>query len=185
MKLWLYRICILKVKLCCYFRSKGLTNACHVCVSLDNGCGIGYCCCFNAIQKVKEWFVVCFLFAFFPLFFLQCLLRKFIYGLFLGLEVLRLAVIMFSLLHLFPLHCCICDHKYWLQVEQKKQSAADVTFQYSNFVMACIGFQARPCDMRLHLMKVLQITVVIVYFRSKWFLSRGCNLQAVAKSACK
>nr|GEW18860.1 proteasome subunit alpha type-7 [Tanacetum cinerariifolium] len=39
------------------------------------------------------------------------------------------------------------------EVEQKKQSAADVTFQYSNFVMACIGFQARPCDMRLHLMK--------------------------------
>ncbi|CAH1421601.1 uncharacterized protein LOC111881245 [Lactuca sativa] len=39
------------------------------------------------------------------------------------------------------------------EIEQKKQSAADVTFQYSNFVMACIGFQARPCDMRLHLMK--------------------------------
>ncbi|KAJ0753463.1 hypothetical protein HanPI659440_Chr09g0336101 [Helianthus annuus] len=37
--------------------------------------------------------------------------------------------------------------------EQKKQSAADVMFQYSNFVMACVGFQARPCDMRLHLMK--------------------------------
>ncbi|XP_076905285.1 uncharacterized protein LOC143561004 [Bidens hawaiensis] len=39
------------------------------------------------------------------------------------------------------------------EAEQKKQSAADVMSQYSNFAMACIGFQARPCDMRLHLMK--------------------------------
>ncbi|XP_024978094.1 uncharacterized protein LOC112515482 isoform X1 [Cynara cardunculus var. scolymus] len=47
------------------------------------------------------------------------------------------------------------------EVEQKKQSAADVTFQYSNFVMACIGFQARPCDMRLHLMKVVWVILNI------------------------
>lgn len=40
------------------------------------------------------------------------------------------------------------------QVEEKKQAAADVLFQYSNFVMACIGNQVRPCDLRLHLMKV-------------------------------
>lgn len=39
------------------------------------------------------------------------------------------------------------------QVEEKKQAAADVLFQYSRFVMACIGNQARPCDLRLHLMK--------------------------------
>ncbi|XP_058185254.1 uncharacterized protein LOC131302569 [Rhododendron vialii] len=39
------------------------------------------------------------------------------------------------------------------EVEEKKQAAADVLFQYSKFVMACIGNQARPCDLRLHLMK--------------------------------
>ncbi|XP_060194344.1 uncharacterized protein LOC132623585 [Lycium barbarum] len=39
------------------------------------------------------------------------------------------------------------------EVEEKKQAAADVLFQYSNFVMACIGNQVRPCDLRLHLMK--------------------------------
>lgn len=55
---------------------------------------------------------------------------------------------------------CGCKHEYWLQIEQKKQSAADVTFQYSNFVMACIGFQARPCDMRLHLMKVRKTKIL-------------------------
>ncbi|XP_019176995.1 PREDICTED: uncharacterized protein LOC109172280 [Ipomoea nil] len=37
--------------------------------------------------------------------------------------------------------------------EQKKQAAADVLFQYSRFVMACIGNQVRPCDLRMHLMK--------------------------------
>ncbi|KAF3966601.1 hypothetical protein CMV_009305 [Castanea mollissima] len=37
--------------------------------------------------------------------------------------------------------------------EEKKQAAADVLFQYSKFVMACIGNQVRPCDLRLHLMK--------------------------------
>lgn len=40
-----------------------------------------------------------------------------------------------------------------MQAEEKKQSATDVMFQYSNFVMACIGLQVRPCDLRLHLMK--------------------------------
>ncbi|RVX16741.1 hypothetical protein CK203_005987 [Vitis vinifera] len=40
-------------------------------------------------------------------------------------------------------------------VEEKKQAAADVLFQYSKFVMACIGNQVRPCDLRLHLMKVI------------------------------
>ncbi|KAJ4843314.1 hypothetical protein Tsubulata_030224 [Turnera subulata] len=39
------------------------------------------------------------------------------------------------------------------EVEEKKQAAADVMFQYSKFVMACIGNQVRPCDFRLHLMK--------------------------------
>ncbi|GAY53772.1 hypothetical protein CUMW_151600, partial [Citrus unshiu] len=37
--------------------------------------------------------------------------------------------------------------------EEKKQAAADVLFNYSKFVMACIGNQVRPCDLRLHLMK--------------------------------
>ncbi|WCJ32651.1 hypothetical protein M5689_014061 [Euphorbia peplus] len=39
------------------------------------------------------------------------------------------------------------------EIEEKKQAAADVLFQYSKFAMACIGNQVRPCDMRLHLMK--------------------------------
>ncbi|XP_044484620.1 uncharacterized protein LOC123210348 isoform X1 [Mangifera indica] len=39
------------------------------------------------------------------------------------------------------------------EIDEKKQAAADVLFQYSKFVMACIGNQARPCDLRLHLMK--------------------------------
>ncbi|KAI4327755.1 hypothetical protein L6164_020180 [Bauhinia variegata] len=39
------------------------------------------------------------------------------------------------------------------ETEEKKQAAADVLFQYSKFVMACIGNRARPCDLRLHLMK--------------------------------
>ncbi|OMO55803.1 hypothetical protein CCACVL1_26989 [Corchorus capsularis] len=38
-------------------------------------------------------------------------------------------------------------------IEEKKQAAADVLFQYSKFAMACIGNQVRPCDLRLHLMK--------------------------------
>ncbi|ERN05205.1 hypothetical protein AMTRI_Chr08g208290 [Amborella trichopoda] len=41
------------------------------------------------------------------------------------------------------------------EVEEKKQAAADVLFQYSQFVMACIGEGVRPCDLRLHLMKEL------------------------------
>ncbi|XP_022775433.1 uncharacterized protein LOC111317252 [Durio zibethinus] len=39
------------------------------------------------------------------------------------------------------------------EIEEKKQAAADVLFQYSKFAMACIGNQVRPCDLRLHLMK--------------------------------
>ncbi|XP_059438744.1 uncharacterized protein LOC132171448 [Corylus avellana] len=39
------------------------------------------------------------------------------------------------------------------ETDEKKQAAADVLFQYSKFVMACIGNQVRPCDLRMHLMK--------------------------------
>ncbi|XP_058009133.1 uncharacterized protein LOC110663895 isoform X2 [Hevea brasiliensis] len=39
------------------------------------------------------------------------------------------------------------------KIEEKKQAAADVLFQYSKLVMTCIGNQVRPCDLRLHLMK--------------------------------
>ncbi|CAH9132357.1 unnamed protein product [Cuscuta epithymum] len=39
------------------------------------------------------------------------------------------------------------------ETELKKQAAADVLSQYSRFVMACIGNQVRPCDLRMHLMK--------------------------------
>eukprot|EP01018_Ginkgo_biloba_P000923 Gb_00429 [translate_table: standard] len=40
-----------------------------------------------------------------------------------------------------------------LQTEEKKQAAADVLFQYSQFVMACIGEGVRPSQLRIHLMK--------------------------------
>lgn len=49
----------------------------------------------------------------------------------------------------------------FLQVEEKKQAAADVLFQHSKFVMACIGNQVRPCDLRLHLMKVIMFLVKV------------------------
>ncbi|GAA0154352.1 hypothetical protein LIER_12356 [Lithospermum erythrorhizon] len=39
------------------------------------------------------------------------------------------------------------------QIEEKKQAAADVLYQYSTFALACLGRQVRPCDFRLHLMK--------------------------------
>ncbi|XP_010526805.1 PREDICTED: uncharacterized protein LOC104804270 [Tarenaya hassleriana] len=39
------------------------------------------------------------------------------------------------------------------EVDEKKQAAADVLFNYSKFAMACIGNQTRASDMRLHLMK--------------------------------
>ncbi|CAN6541511.1 unnamed protein product [Malus baccata var. baccata] len=39
------------------------------------------------------------------------------------------------------------------EIDEKKQAAADVLYSYSKFVMACIGNQVRPCDLRLHLMK--------------------------------
>ncbi|KAF5206569.1 hypothetical protein FRX31_003840, partial [Thalictrum thalictroides] len=38
-------------------------------------------------------------------------------------------------------------------IEEKKQAAADVLYQYSQFVMVCVGERVRPCDLRLHLMK--------------------------------
>jgi len=44
-----------------------------------------------------------------------------------------------------------------LQTEEKKQAAADVMFNYSKFVLACIGNRVRPCDLRMHLMKVIAI----------------------------
>ncbi|KAL5557531.1 hypothetical protein UlMin_039767 [Ulmus minor] len=42
---------------------------------------------------------------------------------------------------------------YIYENEEKKQAAADVMFQYSKFVVASIGHQVKPCDLRLHLMK--------------------------------
>ncbi|XP_062102697.1 uncharacterized protein LOC133812881 [Humulus lupulus] len=39
------------------------------------------------------------------------------------------------------------------EIEEKKQAAADVLFQNSKFVMACIGNQVKPSELRLHLMK--------------------------------
>ncbi|KAF9596757.1 hypothetical protein IFM89_013304 [Coptis chinensis] len=39
------------------------------------------------------------------------------------------------------------------EIEEKKQAAADVLYQYSQFVMVSIGERVRPCDLRLHLMK--------------------------------
>lgn len=62
-----------------------------------------------------------------------------------------------------------------MQTEEKKQAAADVMFQYSKFVMACIGNQVRPCDLRFHLMKVnfssLDFSSVIVEIRFFWMSS--------------
>lgn len=49
-----------------------------------------------------------------------------------------------------------------LQIEEKKQAAADVLFQYSKFVMACIGNQVRPAGLRLHLMKVIHYSRFLV-----------------------
>uniref|UniRef100_A0A452YWI4 Uncharacterized protein n=1 Tax=Aegilops tauschii subsp. strangulata TaxID=200361 RepID=A0A452YWI4_AEGTS len=54
--------------------------------------------------------------------------------------------------------CCCCELcAYVFQTQQKKQAAADVLFNYSQFVMVCIGEGVRPTDLRLHLMKVLMI----------------------------
>lgn len=44
-----------------------------------------------------------------------------------------------------------------LQIEEKKQAAADVLFQYPKIVMASLGNQVRPFDLRLHLMKVHEL----------------------------
>lgn len=40
------------------------------------------------------------------------------------------------------------------QAEERKQAAAKALLNYSQFVMSCIGEDARPGQMRLHLMKV-------------------------------
>jgi hypothetical protein len=54
---------------------------------------------------------------------------------------------------------CCCDLcAYVLQTQQKKQAAADVLFQYSQFAMVCIGEGVRPTDLRLHLMKVYLVS---------------------------
>ncbi|XP_021727594.1 uncharacterized protein LOC110719765 [Chenopodium quinoa] len=39
------------------------------------------------------------------------------------------------------------------ETEERKQAAADVLFNYSKFVAACIGNRVRPGDLRMHLMK--------------------------------
>ncbi|OIC62740.1 hypothetical protein A7L55_18705 [Acinetobacter baumannii] len=41
------------------------------------------------------------------------------------------------------------------ETEEKKQAAADVLFQYSQFAMACIGEGVHPSQLRIHLMKEL------------------------------
>ncbi|KAM7529588.1 hypothetical protein LguiB_032998 [Lonicera macranthoides] len=50
-------------------------------------------------------------------------------------------------------HLKVAPNNSHPRIEEKKQAAADVLFHYSTFVMACIGNQVRPCDLRLHLMK--------------------------------
>ncbi|KAH7667566.1 hypothetical protein IHE45_12G068000 [Dioscorea alata] len=45
----------------------------------------------------------------------------------------------------------VVDDEY--ESEEQKQAAADVLYQYSQFVMVCIGEGVRPTDLRLHLMK--------------------------------
>lgn len=62
-----------------------------------------------------------------------------------------------------------------LQTDEKKQAAADVLFQYSKFVMACIGNQVRPCDLRLHLMKVAsRFLFKLLIFWFYLFLTKTC-----------
>ncbi|BBN03854.1 hypothetical protein MPTK1_3g00060 [Marchantia polymorpha subsp. ruderalis] len=39
------------------------------------------------------------------------------------------------------------------EAEERKQAAAKALLNYSQFVMSCIGEDARPGQMRLHLMK--------------------------------
>ncbi|KAI3993549.1 hypothetical protein MKX01_002562 [Papaver californicum] len=39
------------------------------------------------------------------------------------------------------------------EIKEKKQAAADVLSNYSQFAMMCIGKHVRPCDLRLQLMK--------------------------------
>lgn len=71
------------------------------------------------------------------------------------------------------LYCVISFNSHLqFQIEEKKQAAADVLFQYSNFVMACIGNQVRPCDLRLHLMKVRCI--------NDFFLLYQCHMGTIS-----
>ncbi|KMZ59842.1 hypothetical protein ZOSMA_64G00590 [Zostera marina] len=46
-------------------------------------------------------------------------------------------------------HATTCE----FDIEQNKDAAADVLYQYSQFVMVCVGHGVRPSDLRLHLMK--------------------------------
>lgn len=75
------------------------------------------------------------------------------------------------------LYCAISFNSHiTFQVEEKKQAAADVLFQYSNFVMACIGNQVRPCDLRLHLMKVRCINEFFCCISVTWEQSHEYNV---------
>lgn len=56
--------------------------------------------------------------------------------------------------------------KLCLQTEQQKQAAADVLYQYSQFVMVCIGEGVRPSDLRMHLMKVNLFRGVFLFYTS-------------------
>ncbi len=44
-----------------------------------------------------------------------------------------------------------------LQVEERKQAAADALTHYSQFAMACIGQGVTPSHLRLHLLKVIDL----------------------------
>jgi hypothetical protein len=44
-----------------------------------------------------------------------------------------------------------------LQVEERKQAAADALTHYSQFAMACIGQGVTPSHLRLHLLKVINV----------------------------
>ncbi|KAI4379190.1 hypothetical protein MLD38_005517 [Melastoma candidum] len=61
------------------------------------------------------------------------------------------------------------------EAEEKKQAAADVLDQYSKFVMACIGNQVRPCDMRMHLRK--EVSGLPTSLKRNSFQSLGMKLR--------
>ncbi|GMN29047.1 hypothetical protein TIFTF001_002281 [Ficus carica] len=54
------------------------------------------------------------------------------------------------------------------KIEEKKQAAADVLSQYSKFAMACIGNQVKPCDLRLHLMKMILLSMLVFRVVAPW-----------------